>query len=451
MASTNEILNLYSAIGRTSGVSDSEIEYWQNSGLSSDALRQQFLGEAAAYSGGGYDDAVQKAKDIVAQYTPTQASQATAQSQAPVVQASSPTIVEEQQQQQQQYVQPSISADKLREQSVVAAYTDPRTGMTVGVKTHNGKPSGFVYFDANGRHLTNSTFNAESLYRNKERFGFDLSGISQLTQQLDEKGIRHRPYEMYAGTGSDKGLDFNDISIGGLGTAYDWRYDKNSATKDASYQAMGGYGNPALDRMRESTELARRLGLIKTNVSPDMGFRDPRATFTSLQGGDGKTKRYAVIANGTASWYDTPEQAAAFAARTGGVVKDLSKVAQMPTVAAEFLTQVNPYRPTANFANQVKYNNVTQPPAQSGAAAPVSTQQPRVDPRGYTPTGGAMYGNAPQQPAVGNSRQNPYAQVTQQMNPLDAMLMQQVMAARAQQPQQQAPKPSWVTGVGNWR
>jgi hypothetical protein len=77
MASTNEILNLYSAIGRTSGVSDSEIEYWQNSGLSSDALRQQFLGEAAAYSGGGYDDAVQKAKDIVAQYTPTQASQPT--------------------------------------------------------------------------------------------------------------------------------------------------------------------------------------------------------------------------------------------------------------------------------------------------------------------------------------------------------------------------------------
>jgi hypothetical protein len=101
MASTNEILNLYSAIGRTSGVNDSEIEYWKNSGLSSDALRQQFLGEAAAYKGGGYDDAVQKAKDIISQYTPTQASQATAQSQSPVVQASSPTIVEEQQQQQQ--------------------------------------------------------------------------------------------------------------------------------------------------------------------------------------------------------------------------------------------------------------------------------------------------------------------------------------------------------------
>jgi hypothetical protein len=200
--------------------------------------------------------------------------------------------------------------------------------------------------------------------------------------------------------------------------------------------------------MRENTELARRLGLIKTNVSTGMGMKDPRATFAAQNSSTG-VKNYAVVGNGTASWYGTLDEANAYARQTGGVVKDLSKVAPVaPNPDIKPPTGGNPYAPTANFANQVKYNNITQPPAQSGAAAPVNTQQPRVDPRVYTPTGGTMYGNAPQQPAV---RQNPYAQVTQQMNPLDALLMQQVMAARAQQQQQQAPQPSWVTGVGNWR
>jgi hypothetical protein len=428
MASTNEILNLYSAIGRTSGVSDSEIEYWQNSGLSSDALRQQFLGEAAAYKGGGYDDAVQKAKDIVAQYTPTQASQATAQSQAPAVQASSPAIVEEQ---QQQYITPPISSNDLRTHQIAATYTDPKTGVTVAVGMQGGVPSTFKYFDSNGQLLTTSTFDASQLYKAKERFGFDLAGVSQIGQQLDQQGIRYRPYELYAGTGSDHGLDFNDIAKGGLGTAYDWRYDKNAARKDEFLKGTGAAGY-AQNLVRDNTELARRLNLQKTNATPDLGFRDPRATFTSLQGGDGKTKGYAVIANGTASWYDTPEQAAAFAARTGGVVKDLSKVAQMPRANVEPLTQAAQYRPTANFANQVKYNNITQPPAQN---RPVDTRPPNIDPRGYTTTGNGVSGG-----------QNPYAQVTQQMNPLDAILVKQAMTAR-----QQAPQPSWVTGVGNWR
>jgi tape measure domain-containing protein len=63
-ASIGEIESLYRSIGRTD-VTDAEIDYWRQSGLSGDALRQMFLEAAASYVGTEYNASAMRAQELL--------------------------------------------------------------------------------------------------------------------------------------------------------------------------------------------------------------------------------------------------------------------------------------------------------------------------------------------------------------------------------------------------
>ena len=103
---------------------------------------------------------------------------------------------------------------------------------------------------------------------------------------------------------------------------------------------------------------------------------------------------------------------------------------------------------TATSVNEVPVSS----PAiiDQGAARP-----PRVNPRvaATTTARDVLCGGVPQQPRfrqpwMDNPIPPQYQQMTMQQPP---PLVQQMQSWGRQQPQQQAPQPSWVTGVGNWR
>ena len=108
------------------------------------------------------------------------------------------------------------------------------------------------YFDEQGEILTNSSFNAESILRMTTKYNIELTDLKGLGEQLDEVNVGYRPYTLYAGTGSDHGIDFDDLVNGGLGTAYDWRKDDLVHLK----------GPGAEKRLEESQKLATCAGKI---------------------------------------------------------------------------------------------------------------------------------------------------------------------------------------------
>jgi hypothetical protein len=64
------------------------------------------------------------------------------------------------------------------------------------------------------------------------KYNIELTDLKGLGEQLDELNVGYRPYKLYAGTGSDHGIDFDDLINGGLGTAYDWRKEFLKKHKD---------------------------------------------------------------------------------------------------------------------------------------------------------------------------------------------------------------------------
>ena len=107
------------------------------------------------------------------------------------------------------------------------------------------------YYSAQGELLTSSGFYPQDILRQCDKFGIPLDGLKGLGQQLDAAGVAYRPYEQYAGTGCDHGIDFDNLIAGGLGSAYDWTVDPLVAYK----------GPSALQQLTDDQTLANKLGI----------------------------------------------------------------------------------------------------------------------------------------------------------------------------------------------
>lgn len=192
-----------------------------------------------------------------------------------------------------------------------ADFVSGRIGLDLNER---GVPSAVIYFDESGNKLRASIFTAESILKYTDKFGIDLQDLAGLGEQLDAAGVGFRPYELYKGTGSDHGVDFNDLIAGGMGSAYDW-------TQDANVQEKGARG---LAHLEAAQALASALGVEKhAEVTHDQGI-DP-AYFEPL-GGRGETPRNYVLFNGQlASWYRTVSDAQSAVSLYGGGVIDVSR------------------------------------------------------------------------------------------------------------------------------
>lgn len=186
-------------------------------------------------------------------------------------------------------------------------WRDPTSGKGIAVRGNTeGQPASFTYLDEQGNNLNSSIFHPRDLYENANKLGIDLSNVWQLGDLLDEKGVKYKPYELYEGTGSDHGINFYDVAQGGLGTAYDW-------TKDPLAHLKGESGAKSL---ADAQALAQRLGIQKNqDITTERGI-DP-TKFTSQMAGGVPISNVAYT-GGTASWYNTPQQAQQYLASVGG-------------------------------------------------------------------------------------------------------------------------------------
>ena len=213
--------------------------------------------------------------------------------------------------------QPAAELKSPRTPGVVKPeYTFGR--FTVGIDSR-GQPASMTYNAEDGTRLNSSAFNAADILRNARDHGIDLKDLRGLGEQLDADGIGYRPYELYAGTGSDHGIDFEDLIAGGLGTAYDWRQDPLAYLK----------GPTAYASLAANQQLATELNLVKraqgtTELGIDPNRFRPLATF-------GEDPRRHVAFNGAvASWHQTKEQAELQTAKSGGRVVSLSSSLNVP-------------------------------------------------------------------------------------------------------------------------
>lgn len=123
------------------------------------------------------------------------------------------------------------------------------------------------YYDETGQKLTTSAFWPQDILRNCEKFNIPLADFKDVGKQLDAAGVGYRPYEQYAGTGSNHGIDFDNLAAGGMGTAYDW-------TADPLVHLKGPF---AADQLKADQALAERLGL----KTPATGAASTTALATS--------------------------------------------------------------------------------------------------------------------------------------------------------------------------
>ncbi len=123
------------------------------------------------------------------------------------------------------------------------------------------------YYDESGQKLTTSGFWPQDILRNCEKFNIPLADFKDVGKQLDAAGVGYRPYEQYAVTGSNHGIDFDNLAAGGLGTAYDW-------TADPLVHLKGPF---AADQLKADQALAERLGL----KTPAAGTASTTALATS--------------------------------------------------------------------------------------------------------------------------------------------------------------------------
>lgn len=185
-----------------------------------------------------------------------------------------------------------------------AEFVSGRLGLNLN---GDGVPAQIVYFSETGEKLTTSTFSAESILRKTHDFGISLTDLQGLGEQLDVKGVGYKPYELYPGTGSDHGINFEDLISGGLGTAYDWTQDANVASK----------GPGARERLEAAQTLANELGLCKKSaITTEKGI-DP-TYFTPLNTRGGDILQYVAFNGAVASWHATPSSATSTAALYGG-------------------------------------------------------------------------------------------------------------------------------------
>jgi hypothetical protein len=199
---------------------------------------------------------------------------------------------------------PLSDADWYSKTGTPNIYRDPKSGY--GISVDDGKLN---YYNPQGNRLSRSILSAEDLYKNASQYGIDLSGIGSLGQKLDAAGIRYKPGELYAGTGSNLGVNFADVAAGKLGSAYDWTQDPFASQKGSS------------DRLAESQALAQKLGI-------DLTKSENLATLSPQLAGD-VTRQFVVSTpsisgSPTYSWYDTQQAADQAAQQYGGTVTNLA-------------------------------------------------------------------------------------------------------------------------------
>lgn len=132
------------------------------------------------------------------------------------------------------------------------AHRSFRSGrLSIDMHADGQRINGVSYFDEAGQKLTTSAFWPQDILRQCERFNIPLSDLQGLGPQLDTAGVRYKPYEQYAGTGSNHGIDLDDLASGGMGTAYDWTQDPLVHLK----------GPSARSQLQADQALAQRLGL----------------------------------------------------------------------------------------------------------------------------------------------------------------------------------------------
>lgn len=194
-----------------------------------------------------------------------------------------------------------------------AKFVSGRIGLNLSA---DGIPSQVVYFSETGEKLTTSTFSAESILRKTQKFGISLTDLEGLGEQLDAEGIGYKPYQLYGGTGSDHGIDFDDLIAGGLGTAYDWTKDANVASK----------GPWAREYLAAAQALAEELGLQKnSDVTTEKGIDS--SYFTPLSTRSGEVLSYVSFNGAVASWHPTATAADNTARMYGGTSYALHELA----------------------------------------------------------------------------------------------------------------------------
>ncbi|MCX6050887.1 MAG: hypothetical protein NTZ60_00045 [Campylobacterales bacterium] len=182
------------------------------------------------------------------------------------------------------------------------------------------------------------TNDAKGLLDVMDTYGIDKSALTALADQLDAKGVKYKPYELYPGTGSDAGINLRDLASGGLGTAYDWTKDANAAIKD-SFLVGTGVAGQASQAVADAQVLANRLNIVKhSDVTTEKGI-DLSSLTPQISGAN--TLNYVVGNSGVASWYNTTDQAVKAQQLIGGEVIDLSKNTNGAGTQASTLAETN--------------------------------------------------------------------------------------------------------------
>jgi hypothetical protein len=198
------------------------------------------------------------------------------------------------------------------EKEVPVVWRDPNSGFGIGVAVDGNQVEKLVYFNPQGYKLRSSIFTAPELYKNASEFGIGLSQIGGLGAKLDAAGLKYKPGELYAGVGSNLGINFSDVQQGKLGSAYDWTQDPFASQK----------GPSASDQLAASQALADRLG-IKRETSENLAQINPYV-------GPSGTRNFAVVVpsisgSPTISYYATQEEADAAKYLYGGTVYNLAE------------------------------------------------------------------------------------------------------------------------------
>ena len=168
------------------------------------------------------------------------------------------------------------------------------------------------YYDESGQKLTTSGFWPQDILRNCEKFNIPLADFKDVGKQLDAAGVGYRPYEQYAGTGSNHGIDFDNLAAGGMGTAYDW-------TADPLVHLKGPF---AADQLKADQALAERLGL-----------KTPAAAAVST------TSTTALATSASVATVAAPAAVAASSATTTNPVAALDELLQLITQVKASLQQ----------------------------------------------------------------------------------------------------------------
>jgi hypothetical protein len=100
--------------------------------------------------------------------------------------------------------------------------------------TRSGSTPRITFYDDNGQKLTTQAFSPSTIPDSIMRFGINPGQLNGLADLLDENGIQYQPGQLYAGTGSNLGIDLRGLASGGMGTTYDWTRDPNAASKGPS-------------------------------------------------------------------------------------------------------------------------------------------------------------------------------------------------------------------------